>query len=245
MGKASRAKRERREGGDDSELRRVAAQATRRRRELPVFWIVVGLILLGGVTALAISAANQKDDSAAVKAAADAPVYADVAIEGDDLARFPGNGERDSAVGEKIPTMTGTRIDGAKDTISADDGAQVLLFVAHWCPHCQKEVPRIVTWAKEQGGAPAGVTIRAISTAASEDQPNFPPAEWLAREDWPFDALVDDEADTAANAFGLEGYPYMVFVNADGTVQKRSSGEMEIKDFQAAVDELEVEKPAA
>ena len=45
----------------------------------------------------------------------------------------------DPAVGMTIPTVTGTDFDGNDITITGDDGkAKVIVFVAHWCPHCQK-----------------------------------------------------------------------------------------------------------
>ena len=58
-------------------------------------------------------------------------------------------------------------------------------FVAHWCPHCQAEVPRIVALA-EQGRLPEGVDVAAVSTAVDATAPNYPPSAWLDRVGWPF-----------------------------------------------------------
>ena len=51
--------------------------------------------------------------------------------------RRPGRRRRPS------PPSPASDFDGDDITIGADDGtAKVILFVAHWCPHCQAEVPR-------------------------------------------------------------------------------------------------------
>ena len=44
--------------------------------------------------------------------------------------------------------------------------------------------------------------------------------------------LVDTASGTAANAYGLTGYPLMVFVDADGKVVGRTSGEVSEEDLQ-------------
>lgn len=242
MGKASRTKRERREGGDDEVRRLAQAPAGSQRRQLPVFWIVVALLIVGGLVAAVLTQPDD-EESAAVDAVADVPTYAEVRVDGDALAKFPGNDATDPAVGASLPTVRGTRTDGMKGVFAGTDGAQVIAVVAHWCPHCQAEVPRIRDWAAKH--LPEDVEIRTISTAASEGQPNFPPAEWLAREKWEFATIVDDEADTAADALGTRGYPFLVFVNADGTVASRYSGEMPVSEFAERVENLERDVAAA
>jgi thiol-disulfide isomerase/thioredoxin len=228
MGKASRAKRERRETGSQVQ---VAAPA----RQLPIFWIVVGLLVCAGIATLVLTAPD-KVDKAAAKAGREAPVFADVET-GPSLPDFPGNDAKDSAVGRALPTLGGTSLEGHEIMYSAMDGPQVIVTVAHWCPHCQAEVPRIVEWAKA-GGLPDGVQLRTVSTGVDEGQPNFPPAEWLAREHWTYPVFVDDEAGSAADALGLDGFPFIVFVDADGNVARRFSGEMEMTDFEQAAKDI-------
>lgn len=244
MGKASRTKRERREGGDDEVRRLAKAAAGRPKRQLPVFWIVLGLLIVGGLVAAVLTQPDD-DESAAVEAVADVPTYAEVTVTGDSLPGFTGNDASDPAKGKPMPTLRGTRTDDMKGVFAGSDGAQVIAVVAHWCPHCQAEVPRIRDWAAKEGNLPEDVEIRTVSTAASEGQPNFPPAAWLAREKWPFATMIDDEADSAAEALGTKGYPFLVFVNADGTVSSRYSGEMPIDEFADRVAQLEREVPAA
>ena len=59
------------------------------------------------------------------------------------------DGEDDAAIGQTIPTVSGKTLDGDAITIGPDGGAKVIVFVAHWCPHCQAEVPEIVSHLKD------------------------------------------------------------------------------------------------
>ena len=69
--------------------------------------------------------------------------------------------------------------------IQPDDGTIRLIgFFAHWCPHCQREVPRVAQWLNENG-LPNGVEVVAISTSVREGTPNYPPSEWFEAEKWP------------------------------------------------------------
>lgn len=239
MGKASREKRERRD--EASTLPKIDVPA--ERRSLPVFWIVIALVVVAGIVALVVT---QPDDSTKARedAAKDIPAYADVKVDGAKLPEWDGQGT-DDGIGEAVPTIAGTGMDGKPLTLRPGGGTPaVYITMAHWCPHCQAEIPRIIEWAGKDGNLPEGVDIHGISTSVDKSQNNYPPAAWLAREDWPFDTLIDDELGTAAEAMGVSGFPYMVFVDADGNVVKRFSGEMPIDDFESAVQEIAKTAPA-
>lgn len=135
---------------------------------------------------------------------------------------------------DKAPALRGTGFDGAPVEIAPGDGrAKLLVFVAHWCPHCRREVPRLVKY-----DVPHGVDLYAISTSVDKKRPNYPPSDWLAREGWTAPVLRDDAAGTAAEAYGLEGFPYFVAVRADGTIAARVSGELDEARFNALVGEV-------
>lgn len=239
MGKASRAKRERKEqdaAATAADTRPVTGGHGRERRQLPIFWIVVGLFVLGGIITL-FATAPSDDEKGRVDAVADAPSNGEVTISGDQLPAWTGDAADDPAVGDVAPRVTGIDVDEAALTVPDSMRPTAIVVVAHWCPHCQDEVPRIVDWAKDDG-KPDGVDVVAVSTQASPDQSNFPPAAWLAREEWPFPVLLDDEVGSAADAFGTDGFPFLVFVGADGKVVSRYSGEMPIDEFDAAVQEI-------
>jgi cytochrome c biogenesis protein CcmG, thiol:disulfide interchange protein DsbE len=150
----------------------------------------------------------------------------------------------DPAVGLTPPTLAGQDFAGSDLTIDPADGrAKVVIFVAHWCPHCQAEVPEIQKWIDE-GNKPDNVDFYAVSTAVSADRGNYPPSEWLAAEGWSEDVLLDDPDQTAAMAYGLSGYPYFVMVDAEGKVTQRASGEVPIDQFGDLVDELSAASPS-
>ena len=100
----------------------------------------------------------------------------------------------------------------------------VLAFVAHWCIHCQREIPLFVRLNNENK-IPKNIEVYAIATGTDTTRDNFPPSKWLSREEWPWTKVADDQAGTLVATMGSPGFPYVVYVNADGTIQARTSGE--------------------
>ena len=143
----------------------------------------------------------------------------------------------DPAMGTSAPEVTGQSFDGTEISITADGTAKAIVFLAHWCPFCQEELPWVSDWLAENG-TPAGVDVYAVATAISRNRENWPPSEWLEREGFDGPILVDDEANSIANAFGLPAYPYWVFVDADGNVAGRVSGGITPDDLAAVLATL-------
>lgn len=130
----------------------------------------------------------------------------------------------DSAVGEPAPVIEGLDLEGTALRAPASGRPTVLLFLAHWCPHCQAEVPVVQDWV-DAGNLPEGVDLIAVATAMSSNRPNYPPAEWLTNEQWTVPTLADASS-SAAIAYGLSKFPFWVAVDADGTMVERRSGEL-------------------
>jgi thiol-disulfide isomerase/thioredoxin len=151
-----------------------------------------------------------------------------VEVTGTALPRY--EGEPDPAVGRPIAEITGAGFDGAPVTIAPDGRPKLVLFVAHWCPHCQREVPKLSEYLR-QHPLPADVDMVTVATGTSPDRPNYPPSGWLAREKWPGSVLADSTQSTAASAFGLSAYPFFVAVDASGKVVARTSGELTTETF--------------
>jgi thiol-disulfide isomerase/thioredoxin len=148
----------------------------------------------------------------------------------------------DPAIGKTVPTLKGRSLTGGKVTFENDGTPRVMIFLSHSCPHCQAEVPVIVDLAKD--GKLDGVEVQTITTNTSEDLPNYPPSEWLEDEDWPFEPVLADDAKLRA-FFGLggESFPYFVFIDADGKVVARASGELSAKTITTAVKHLAAGEP--
>ena len=196
-----------------------------------VILIAVAVVLVGGDEPGAITIAESS--AASTTTADDAGSDADlVTVDGDALPEMGDNGD-DPAIGEMIPTISGTGLDGAPVTIEPGDPL-LIVVMAHWCPHCQAEIPRIVGW-NDDGVIPDGVRVVGVSTAVDEAKGNYPPSTWLKKERWPFDTLADDADYGALSALGVNSFPTLIAVGADGRVAMRASGEVERDEFEALV----------
>jgi cytochrome c biogenesis protein CcmG/thiol:disulfide interchange protein DsbE len=154
------------------------------------------------------------------------PLDATVTVSGDSLPAFDGDPASDPAIGQAAPGLTGQDFDGNEVAITNDGRPKAILFLAHWCPHCQREVPVIQSYS-DQTGFPDSVDIYSVATSYSPTQPNWPPSTWLEREGWTFPTLVDDSTSAAFQAFGQGGFPYYVLIDSNGRVALRMSGEQD------------------
>jgi cytochrome c biogenesis protein CcmG/thiol:disulfide interchange protein DsbE len=143
-------------------------------------------------------------------------------------------GGADSAIGLTAPTLQGFHFDGSPIDITPGGRAMMVVFLAHWCPHCNNEIPVLQSWAAA-GGLPANLDIIGVSTAASAQRDNYPPSKWIVDKQWAWPVMADSNNSDAANAYGVAGFPTFVIVGADGKVKVRSSGELPIADLEALV----------
>jgi len=225
-----------------SSAARVAAAQKSGGGSKTTWWIAggVGIVIVIALVA-AIAITSKKDSSSGTGTGAAGTVVptpaisvGEVTVTGAPVAQAP-DGSADPALGKPVPQVSGQQFDGTKLTIPAAGTPKVVMFVAHWCPHCQKEVPELSKhWA--QVGLPSGVDLYAVATSTSESKPNFPPGKWLRDENWPVKTIADDTNGSAANAYGVTGFPYFVAVDAQGNVVLRMSGEITLDQFQQLVD---------
>lgn len=210
-------------------------RAAARRRPAPSTpsrppWLWVAL---GGVVALAavvaIVATRGEDPSTST---AGVEQVRDVEVTGVALTAH-GSGT-DPAIGQPVPVVRGATFDGTSVTIGAPGTPTVIAFVAHWCPHCQREVPKLQAHLADSPMGD-GVELATVATATSANRPNYPPSDWLAGEDWPGPVLADSADGDAARAFGLTAFPYFVAVDAAGEVVGRTSGEISTDQFDQLV----------
>ncbi len=133
--------------------------------------------------------------------------------------------DNDPAVGEIAPDLIGTSFDGSPVTVTADGTPRVIMFVAHWCPHCQREIPAVKALI-DDGALPEGLEIVVVSTAVRDGEPNFPPQDWLEAEQWPGLIMRDSPEFDALFAFGAGGFPFSVYLDSEHRVVARSAGEL-------------------
>ena len=120
------------------------------------------------------------------------------------------------------------------EVVPGSDGPLMLVFLAHWCPHCNAEIPVLQQW-EASGAIPEDLDIVGISTAVDPDAPNYPPGAWLEAMEWQWPVIADDDG-TLADLYGVDGYPYMVFIDDDGAITATVSGEQPIPELQALAD---------
>ena len=192
--------------------------------------VVAAVVAVIAIVAVVVTRSGGSDNSGA------GPQTYPVQVTGTALPTMPNPPDADPGIGKAAPTLTGQSLfDGSPMTITPGGGTpQLLVFVAHWCPHCQREVPLLVQWMAS-GQKPADLGVVAVSTGNNLSDENSPASAWLQREKWPTPVMADSGDNTAADAYGLPGYPYLVVVGADGTVKARTSGEMTTDEITAFV----------
>lgn len=155
-----------------------------------------------------------------------------------DALESRGEQASDPAAGLAAPTLEGRDFRGRAVTVDpGSDGRPVMLvFLAHWCPHCNREVPQLLEW-RARGLVPETLRVVAVPTASRNDQPNWPPSDWLEEFGWPWEVLADSEAQEAAVAYGVDGFPFVALVDGTGNVKTRWSGERGVEGIAALVDD--------
>ena len=182
----------------------------------PLAW-VAGIVFVAAIAAAAIGfSSSRSDDPAGGVETAFAEAL------GDPLPRLE-DGVVDAAIGQTAPRLAALELGGERVIVGGDGTARLIGFFAHWCPHCQRELPLISEWLSANP-VPDGVEVLAVSTAVQSSADNYPPSAWFEREGWPGRILLDSEESDLAAGYGLPAYPYWVVVDADGTVVERRTG---------------------
>jgi thiol-disulfide isomerase/thioredoxin len=180
--------------------------------------IIGGVVGLALVVVLAIAIAGEEPVDASIG-------YGDPVVTGDPLPIFDPTAAADPVVGLTAPSAVGADWDDNEVKIEADGRAKIVVFLAHWCPHCQAEVPVVQTWLDE-GNLPDDVDMYSVVTSTDRLRPNWPPQDWLEEEGWTVPAIMDNEIGTIAVNYGMSGTPFYVVLDGDNNVIRRASGEI-------------------
>lgn len=166
------------------------------------------------------------DDAAGVVDAGPAALQENgpIDIEGAPLPTY-GDPADEGAVGTAAPVVSGESFDGTEIVLGAPtENPTLIVFLAHWCPHCNDEVPELIALENE-GRIPDGLDVVGVSTAVVADRDNYPPSQWIEDKGWPWPTMADDEIQSAIAAFGGSAFPFAVVLDADGTVLARRAGQ--------------------
>jgi thiol-disulfide isomerase/thioredoxin len=214
-----------------------------RSRTPLIIAIVLVVVAVVAIAAVVVTGGGDDEDSASTvppPASGSGSIPEDeisVTVEGTALPPLedPAN---DAAVGRPAPALRGTDYSGnAVDITPGTGGPMMIVFLAHWCPHCNDEIPVLLEW-RDSGAIPDDLQIFGVSTAVDPGRPNYPPGEWLVEKGWDWPVLADDAEFDAANAYGVTGFPFFTIVDADGNVAVRGSGEFPIDQLDALVDSV-------
>ena len=145
-------------------------------------------------------------------------------VTGDLLPEFAGENDDNVAAGLAAPIFSAPNENSEIVSLEKNGNAKALLFLAHWCGYCQKEVP-VVQGFIDSAGVPPGVDVIAIATSIDRGRENYPPQKWLADEGWSETQLSDLDREIG-NAYGLSAFPYWVFLDKDLNVVARRTGNL-------------------
>lgn len=191
-----------------------------------LWWILGGVVGLAAIVALAISIAGEQPLDESVG-------YGTPSVSGTALPAYVA-GSSDPSQGAQAPTATGADWNGNPVSIEPDGTPKIVIFLAHWCSHCQAEVPVVQSWV-DAGNLPDNVELISVATSTDPLRPNWPPQDWLEREGWTAPVIMDDASGTVAGSFGMAGTPFWVVLNGDGVVLQRVSGEIPVDGLNALV----------
>ncbi len=187
-------------------------------------WAAIGIAAVVGIFVLTFLTTGTGSSGAY-----DIEAFGDPAITGEWLPMMePGSGGinlNDPAAGLAAPEVSGKDYNGNPVSITNDGTPKIIVFLAHWCPHCQAEVPRI-TARLGTGSMSDGVAWYGVATASNSTRDNWPPAAWLDGEGFPAPVIMDDINSSVLDSYGISSFPGWAVVGADGTILARATGEL-------------------
>ena len=148
----------------------------------------------------------------------------EINVVGDSLPQYAGENDDNVALGLAAPTFSAPDQNSEIFQLEKNGNSKALLFLAHWCPHCQREVP-VVQRFIDSNGVPPGIDVIAVATSIDRGRDNYPPQEWLEREGWSETQIYDLDREIG-EAYGLNAFPYWVFLDKDLNVLARRTGNL-------------------
>ena len=107
----------------------------------------------------------------------------------------------------------------------------IFLFVAHWCPFCQEEIPEVKKWIEDNDILNKGVNVVLIVTSTDSNKVNYPPDSWLYNESWKYPVIYDDSTNSLADYFGVSYFPSWVFTESNGQVAFTHAGKIGLEEL--------------
>ncbi len=192
----------------------------RERKQLNKNFIIAGAVVLvvGLAVAIGVTLVDEPLDGNLPEG--------ETTVIGQILPEYAAENDDNIVQGQEAPTFSGPNENSEIVSIEKNGNAKALLFLAHWCGYCQKEVP-IVQEYIDLIGIPEGVEIIAIATSIDRSKSNYPPHDWLESEGWSEVQIYDIDREIGT-AYGINSFPYWVFLDKDLKVVARRAGNLPI-----------------
>lgn len=151
-------------------------------------------------------------------------------------ATVPNNAASPLAVGQKAPDFSVSTTEGPF-TLSKSESKPTLLEVfASWCPHCQREVKVIDPLYDEYKDKINFVAVngdaRGIDGVSPETQADV--IDWKQKFGVNYPVAFDPDL-TVAHEYLQSGFPTVVLIGTDGTVEAVRDGEIPGPDLKAVL----------
>jgi thiol-disulfide isomerase/thioredoxin len=109
----------------------------------------------------------------------------------------------------------------------------VLSIWAPWCPHCQNELPVL----SEVVSKTPNVRLATVVTSVGA-QPGPTPNGYLADHGLTFPVAIDDANATLARALGVQAFPTLYLVDANGKIVFANEGEVPASQLEAELAKI-------
>ena len=133
-----------------------------RARTILIIAVVAVVVVVAGIVAITVTSGGDDDSGGTVE-------YGTVTVTGEPLTQ--GEAPEDPDVGKPVPTIAGADYTGKPVSIDpGKDGPMMIVVMAHWCPHCNEEVPKLVAW-EQSGNVPEGLRSSASARRCGTTAP--------------------------------------------------------------------------
>ncbi|MCG8588706.1 MAG: TlpA family protein disulfide reductase [Proteobacteria bacterium] len=137
---------------------------------------------------------------------------------------------------EAAPEFTLPLLKGGSVSLAGLRGKTVIIdFWATWCPPCEFQVPELnAFWKTHKDGGKVAV----VGVSVDHEGPDVVGA-WAEEKGVAYPILLGTEA--LAREYGAVGYPTLIVVRPDGSIQSRHVGLIELDELEKSLAEVEAE----
>lgn len=216
----------------------VAPQGGSRRSSTRyVFPVVIGVVVLAGIAVALVFLLGRGDREQAAATSVtstSSPQRGSLGSEEDNPASSGANAHVEdltvsgtATANAPAPPLAGPDVvtNEPLSLASVKGKPTLLVFWAHWCPHCQKMMPVFQQFADDHSDAFNVLTV-ATAIGAQPSQPQFSsPKRLMTTQDITLPTMRDGDG-AAATAYDVTGFPAMYLVDANGVLVGSAQGEM-------------------